>query len=109
MSEELLKAFLGDIESWWPVASGSLCEVRKPCIRPNCHACAKGLKHPAYIFTYREGGRQRCMYVPVDLVPLMRQAIANGRHLEQRLRQMGRALIESYRQKRDRPLRKGKG
>jgi len=107
MNEELRKAFLADIERWWPLASGSLTKVRKPCVRPTCRACATGVKHPAYIFTYREGGRQRCMYVPLDLVGVMRQAIANGRRLEGRLRQMGRALIENYRQQRDRPPQKG--
>jgi len=38
--------------------------------------------------------------VPKDLVPLLRQAIANGRWLEARMTETGAALIEQYRQER---------
>jgi len=38
--------------------------------------------------------------VPKDLVPLLRQAIANGRWLEARMTEAGAALIKQYRQER---------
>ncbi len=44
----------------WPMAKGSLAEVRKPCVRRNCRACLSGRKHPAFTFGFREKGRQRC-------------------------------------------------
>jgi len=92
--------FLKELARHWPVAKGSLAEVRKPCNRPNCRACRNGQKHPAFIFGFHEHGRQRCMYVPRKLVPALKRAIQNGRWMEQELSGIGRLLIEAYRRKR---------
>ncbi len=86
-----------DVARLWPVAKGSLSEVRKPCTRPNCPACRDGRRHKVFLFCYREDGRSRCAYVPASAVTLVRQAIANGRELEQRLVAEGRALIAARR------------
>jgi hypothetical protein len=94
------QAFLDELASWWPLAKGSLVEVRKPCVRPNCPACRDGRKHKAILFTFRQDGRQRCRYVPAELAPVLRQALANGRRLEQRLAELGAELIQRYRQQR---------
>lgn len=85
--------WLRDLGRLWPVAKGSLSEVRKPCTRSNCAACREGRGHRVFLFSYREGGRRRCAYVPANLAPLVRRAIANGRAVEQRLAAEGRALI----------------
>ena len=95
------KKFLAALEKLYPVAKGSLAEVRKPCVRPNCPACADGRKHPAYIFSFKDKKRTRCMYVPLDLVPTMRRAIRNGRFLEERMGRLGAELILQFRQRRD--------
>lgn len=92
--------FLEEVGRRWPLAKGSLAEVRKPCIRPHCAACARGEKHPAFIFSFAEKGRRRCMYVPRELVPRLRQAIENGRWVEEQLHRMGAHLIEAHRQQR---------
>ena len=92
--------FLRELAAHWPLAKGSLAFVRRPCIRPNCPACQRGEKHGAWIFTFRQGGKQRCRYVPKDLAPRLRQAIANGRWLEARMTEAGEALIEHYRHER---------
>jgi len=94
------QAFLQDVAAHWPLAKGSLAFVHRPCIRPNCPACKRGDKHGAWIFTFRQGGRQRCRYVTKELVPLLRQAIANGRWLEARVTEEGATLIEQHRQER---------
>jgi hypothetical protein len=86
-----------DLAQLWPVAKGSLSEVRKPCTRPNCPACRDGRRHRVFLFCYREDGHSRCAYVPADAVTLVRQAIANGRKLERRLVTEGRALIAAQR------------
>ena len=96
------EGFVRDVAALWPVAKGSVALVRRPCIRANCPACRSGRKHAAWIFTFRQGGRQRCRYVPKDLAPLLRQAIANGRLLEARLTQAGVECIERHRQERAR-------
>ena len=86
----------------YPLAKGSLALVRRPCIRRNCRACGSGVKHGAWIFSFRQGGRQQCRYVPKDLVERLRQAIAHGRRLEALLAQAGADLIGEHRRQRRR-------
>jgi hypothetical protein len=92
------QAFLDELAALWPLAKGSLAEVRKPCIRANCQACKSGRKHKALIFSFRQEGKQRCLYVPAALEGTLRQAIGNGRTLQRRLAALGAELIERYRQ-----------
>lgn len=94
------QAFLNEVASLWPLAKGSLAEVRKPCIRPHCPACRSGQKHKALIFSLVVGGKRRCLYVPQELGEEVRQALANGRRLEHRLSELGAELIQRYRQRR---------
>jgi hypothetical protein len=96
------QAFLDELAALWPLARGSLAEVRKPCIRPDCRACREGRKHKAIIFGFTQGGKRRCRYVPADLAPVLRQALANGRRLEGRLADLGADLIDRYRKNRSR-------
>jgi len=99
----LRQNFLRQLAKLWPPIKGSLAEVRKPCIRPNCPACARGDKHPAYILSFTDKGRRRCMYVPTELVPQLQQALRNGRALEELLYQLGPELLRHYRRQRDAP------
>jgi hypothetical protein len=99
----LRQNFLRQLEKLWPAIKGSLSEVRKPCIRPNCAACARGDKHPAFILSFPDKGRRRCMYVPAELVPQLQQALHNGKALEALLYEMGPELLRQYRQQRDAP------
>ena len=94
------QAFLDELAGMWPLAKGSLAEVRKPCIRPNCPACRSGRKHKAVIFSFTQAGKRRCRYVPAELEPVLRQALANGRRLEQRLVALGAELLDRHRQRR---------
>jgi hypothetical protein len=97
----LRQNFLRQLEQLWPAIKGSLSEVRKPCIRPNCAACARGDKHPAFILSFTAKGRRRCMYVPTELVSQLQQALHNGKALEALLYEMGPELLRQYRQQRD--------
>jgi hypothetical protein len=81
----------------WPALKGSLALVRKPCIRPNCQACARGDKHPNYLLAFTQGGKRRCLYVPGDMVPELKRALDNGRRIERLLYEMGPALLREYR------------
>jgi len=83
----------------WPALKGSLAQVRKPCIRPDCPACARGDKHPNWLLAYTHQGKRRCLYVPQAMVPVLRQALANGRRLERLLYTMGPRLLQEYRAK----------
>src|SRR5437667_7905590 len=83
--------------SLWPALKGSLAQVRKPCIRPNCPACACGDKHSNYLLAFTEKGRRRCLYVPQAMVPVLKRALKNGRRVEQLLYEIGPALLREYR------------
>jgi hypothetical protein len=89
--------FQDQILSSWPALKGSLAQVYKPCIRPNCAVCARGDKHPNYLLTFTEKGRRRCLYVPKSMVPILKRALKNGRRIEQLLYAMGPALLREYR------------
>ncbi|MEI6789274.1 MAG: DUF6788 family protein [bacterium] len=78
---------------------GSLVEVRKPCIRANCTACKSGRKHLAFMFHYAKGGKRCCMYVPLACVEPLRQALDNGRLVEECLHEAGPVLIKAWRAK----------
>jgi hypothetical protein len=81
----------------WPALKGSLARVYKPCIRKNCAACARGDKHPAWLLSFTQHGRRRCLYVPLTLVPALRKALKNGRKLEALLYKMGVAMVKEHR------------
>jgi hypothetical protein len=87
-------------QALWPALKGSLVKVRKPCIRKNCRACARGEKHPAWMLSFTQGGRRRCLYIPLKLVPVIRAAHKNGRKLQQLLYRVGPELLKEFRRKR---------
>lgn len=92
--------FLQQITKLWPAIRGSLAQIRKTCLRPGCKACARGQKHPAFIFSFTQDGKRRCMYVPKDLVPLFKRALQNGRRIETLLYELGPRLLREHRQQR---------
>ena len=96
----LQNKFLARLPALWPPLKGSLALIKKPCIRKNCPACARGDKHSAWILSFTQDKRRRCMYVSKELVPLLRQGIQNGRRLEQLLFALGPDLIRAHRQQR---------
>lgn len=99
-AKDTLERFIEELRRLWPVARGSLCEVAKPCVRAGCADCARGDKHPSFIFSYRKDGKQRCLYVPRELVPPLRRAIDGGRWVESRMSEIGAALVFAHRQRR---------
>jgi hypothetical protein len=82
----------------WPVAKGSLTQTRSPCTRKNCKACASGRKHPKLLFTFREEGKLRGLYVRPAHAERLRRAIANGRKLERMITAAGCDLILALRE-----------
>ena len=91
------KPSLHQLLALWPAAKGSLALVYKPCIRAHCPICARGDKHPNYLLSFTQAGRRRCLYVPKPMVPILKQALENGRKIEQMLYALGPALLKEYR------------
>ena len=95
----LLKtSFQKEFKAFYPVAHGTLTFVRKPCNNPNCSACKSGDKHPAWMFTFRKDGRHHCMHVQPRHVDIIREAIENGKRLEEMILEEGIALLEKLRE-----------
>ena len=51
----------------------------------------------AFLFSYADGGKRRCMYVAPGLVPTLQEALCNGRAVEAFLHQAGPELIRQWR------------
>jgi hypothetical protein len=71
------------LEDAWPVALGSLSLRRSPCTRSGCSACASGAQHQSYVLYGLRRGRRFALYVPAEMVPEVRKALANGRRLQE--------------------------
>ena len=108
ISKERINAYLKEVNSLWPAVKGSLAQVQKPCIRPNCKACASGKKHRAHLFSFMKNGRQRCRYVAREFVPELQKAVENGRRIEELMSRLGEELIGDYRNHRDSDKNKSK-
>ena len=81
----------------FPLAKGSLTATHSPCTRKSCKLCAEGKGHAKLIFTYRDNGKLKGLYVRPEHEKLIRLAIENGRKVERFLAGNGRALVLSLR------------
>ena len=99
--DELKEVFLAKVATLWPIAKGSLTLTRSPCIRKNCKECASGRKHPKLIFTFREEGKLKGLYVRPAHEERVRQAIANGRELERLITVGGQELVLALRKEQE--------
>ena len=111
MARKRESATTTDVERWfrtqtaglWPAALGSLSLRKSPCIRDRCEACARGDQHVSYVLYLRVKGRRRGLYIPEDLVPLIQQALENGRALQALLYEAGRRYTAAIKQERRSP------
>ena len=96
----LIEAFATFAASF-PVAKGSLTDTHSPCTRKGCRLCAEGKGHRKLIFTFRENGKLRGLYVRPEHKALVQRAIENGRILESFLVASGRDLVLNLRAEAD--------
>lgn len=89
--------FIRIVRGLYPVAHGTLSLVNKRCNSPYCKACKSGEGHPSWIFTFRRDGKQHCMHVQPCHVETVRQAIENGKMLEEAILEEGISLLERLR------------
>jgi hypothetical protein len=96
-----------EVASLWPALLGSLSYRRTRCIQPNCAACQSGEQHASWVLYGRHNGRRFAVYVPEDLVPVVRQAADNGRALQDLLIQAGPRYVKALKRVRNsRPTQK---
>jgi hypothetical protein len=93
-----LEARLKKLTPAGPVLAASLAQIAKRCGRPTCH-CANGTPHTAYHLTYKDQGKSRTVYVPLDLVEEVRSWIDNHRRLKRLLKEISDltlALVQGH-------------
>lgn len=88
-AEDVRRWFLRQVSELWPLAVGSLSLRTGPCIRENCSACQRGEGHASYALYGRKKGRRFSVYVPPEMVPLVQQAVDNGRKLHKLMGEAG--------------------
>jgi hypothetical protein len=91
-----------------PLLAASLVSFERRCGKPGCH-CASGERHHGHQLTYKNRGKTRTVYVPVDFTEEVRSWIEEHRRLRgllQEISQLSLALVRSHAQERKR--RKGR-
>lgn len=93
--EEVRKKWLEEIAKLWPVAKGSIREVKRVCSSKTCEKCRSGERHPGWLMTYYKDGKQKSHYVPAKMQERVKLALENGRKLEALMVEAGIELIKS--------------
>jgi hypothetical protein len=88
-TDDVRRWFVQQVSELWPLAVGSLSLRIGPCIREHCSACERGEGHASYALYGRKKNGRFSVYVPEELVPLVQQAVDNGRKLQTLMREAG--------------------
>jgi hypothetical protein len=87
-----------------PILIASFAEVERVCGKPSCR-CQRGFKHRVCQLTYREKGKNRALYVPVDFREEVRSWIEEHHKLQTLLKEISELslmLVRSHVQERKR-------
>ncbi len=101
----LLDSRLNRLNRTRPILAATLVQFQRACGVPSCHCMRGGAKHPSQHVTFKERGRSRSVYVPLDLVPEVRAWIEEHRRLKQLLHEINQltlALIRTHARQRRR-------
>jgi hypothetical protein len=93
-----LQARQKQLQAKCPVLAASLVTLRRSCGNPRCR-CARGQKHLGHYLTWKVKAKTHTAYVPVDLVPQVKQWTQEHRRLKQVIRQVTQlslALIRTH-------------
>ena len=85
--ERHLQARVKELHAKSPLLAASLVAIDKKCGRPGCH-CQTGPGHPGFLLTCKEKGKTRSVYVPHELLPEVRQWIAEYKRIKPLIRQI---------------------
>ena len=103
-TRRMIQARVKKIAAQKPALAASLVQIAKHCGRPGCR-CQRGEKHVGNYITYKEKGKTRTVYVPLELVEDVRAWVEEHRRLKTLLRecsQLSVALIRKHVQDRQR-------
>jgi len=76
-------------------AGGSLTRILRKCGKPGCRcATDTDARHEAHLLTWKEGGRTRSVYVPVDMVEEVRCWTRERKRLKLLLAEMDALAVE---------------
>jgi hypothetical protein len=104
----MLESRVKQVAACKPLLAASLVSFERRCGKPGCH-CASGEKHHGHQLTYKNRGKTRTVYVPVDFTEEVHSWIEEHRRLKgllQEISQLSLALVRGHAQERKR--RKGR-
>ena len=81
-----------------PVLAASLVTIEKTCGRSGCH-CQRGEKHSGNYLTFKESGKTRTVYVPLEILEDVKTWVIEHQRmkkLSQEISQLTIALIRSH-------------
>jgi hypothetical protein len=91
--QELMDKWLKAVQATGFAAKGSIREYKRNCGKKSCRKCKSGEGHPTHQMTYYLEGKQHSSYVGHSQLEQMRQAIANGRELEELMVRFGQEYL----------------
>jgi hypothetical protein len=97
----MLDARLAKLPTSQPILAASLTQIRKHCGRAACHCHKGGPPHTAWHLTFKDKGKTRTVYVPVDLLLEVRAWLAEHQRLKALLaeiHQLSVALVRTHAQ-----------
>lgn len=79
-----------------PVLAASLVTIEKSCGRAGCH-CQTGEKHTGNYLTFKEEGKTRTVYVPLDLLEDVKRWVAEHQRLKKLSQEISQLAIAQIR------------
>jgi hypothetical protein len=76
-----------------PVLAASLTQVNKRCGQPTCSCHHGGPLHVAHHLTFKEGGKTRTVYVPLDLLDEVRSWVQEHQRLKTLLHEISQLTV----------------
>lgn len=92
MSETRIK----QLKAAGPVLGASLVQIAKHCGRAGCH-CQRGQKHQGSYLTFKEQGKTRTVYVPLELREEVARWIAEHRRLKHLMQELSALTVARVR------------
>jgi hypothetical protein len=98
MLENRIEDRLKRIRQIKPFITDALTHIERVCGNPNCK-CAKGEKHGAWILTFKEKGKTKSLYVPVDLAQEVQKWSKEAKWIKKTIQEVNllqRQIIRQY-------------